>query len=225
MTTSGSTDFSLNARDIVNFALKQLRVKAPGADVSAEDMSDGIESLNFMLKTWQMAGPHLFRKTEGTLSLVANQASYSLSSAYRIVSARFKQSGREIPMEVLTNEEYQDLPLKTTTGIPTTYYFDAQRAGGTLYVWPVLASVTDETIQYTYQRRFEDIDAPDNDLDIPQEWQETVGYSLAARMLTGYGHVDASIRQDIRGMAADLLAVARAADREPVIRFEPARRW
>lgn len=225
MSTSGSTDYSINARFLVNFALKQLRVKTAGEDVSAEDMSDGIESLNMMLKSWQTSGPNLFRKTVGSLTLTANTASYSLPLAYRVISARFRQNSRDLPMEVLTDEEYQDMPLKTTTGIPTTYYFDPQIGGGTLYIWPVLAAVSDETIQYTYQRRFEDIDSPDNDIDIPQEWIETVGYNLAARMLSGYGHLDPSLRNDIRDMATSLLKDAKDADRESVIRFEPERRW
>lgn len=218
MATSGSTDFNLTARQIVTFALKQLRVVGAGETPSAEDMSDGIEALNLMLKAWQMTMPNLWRQTEGTLTLTSATASYSLASAYRVISARFRQSGRDIPMALLTREEYQNLALKTSAGIPTQYYFDPQRASGTLYVWPVLATAAGETIQYTYQRRFEDIDDPANDIDVPQEALRTVGYALAEELLDSFGKDDATAARIIRKSASaknDL----RMADREDVVRF------
>lgn len=218
MATSGSTDFNLTAREIVTFALKQLREVGAGQTPSAEDMTDGIEALNLMLKAWQMTMPNLWRQTEGTLTLTSATASYSLTAAYRVISARFRQSGRDIPMALLTREEYQNLALKTSAGIPTQYYFDPQRASGTLYVWPVLATAAGETIQYTYQRRFEDIDDPANDLDVPQEALQTVGYALAEELLDSFGKNDATAARIIRKSTAAKNNL-KMADREDVVRF------
>ncbi len=218
MATSGSTDFNLTAREIVTFALKQLRMVGAGETPSAEDMTDGIEALNLMLKAWQMTMPNLWRQTEGTLTLTSATASYSLTAAYRVISARFRQSGRDIPMALLTREEYQNLALKTSSGIPTQYYFDPQRASGTLYVWPVLATAAGETIQYTYQRRFEDIDDPANDLDVPQEALQTVGYALAEELLDSFGKDDATAARIIRKSTAAKNNL-KMADREDVVRF------
>lgn len=220
MSTSGSTDYNLIAADVVRFALRKIRVIGRSESASAGDMEIGLQNLNLMLKTWQMSGPHLFRQTQGSLTPIANTASYALTTTrpYRIISARFKQSGREMPMEALTREEYFDLPLKTSTGIPTAYYFDPQRAAGTLYIWPVLGAVDTETIEYTYQRRIEDVDAKENDIDVPQEWMETVGYALAARLLFDFGKSD----RDLVAVSAMLVQQAKMADCEPVVRFEPA---
>lgn len=225
MATSGSTDYTLKANQVVGYALRKIGVIAPDEDASARDMATGIEELNLMLKTWQVSGPHLWRQTQGSLALVADTASYAMPSVVRIISARFRQSGRDLPMELLTREEYYDLPLKTSQGIPTSYYFDVQRAasGSTLYVWPVLASVSTETVEYTYQRRIEDVDAQTNDIDIPQEWLQTVGYNLAALLADTF-----QVRDDVAARVinrANLLKQeAMTFDREPVIRFEPVRR-
>ncbi len=219
MSTSGSSDWTLTARDVVTYALRKLRVVSVAETPAAEDMVVGLQSLNAMLKGWQMTGPHLWRETLGSLALTT-ASSFSVPTPYRIISARFRQSGRDLPMEVLTREEYLEIPLKTSTGIPTQYYFDVQRDGGTLYIWPVMASVSGETVEYSYQRRFEDVDDPDDDLDIPQEWLETVGYALAARLADDYGK-DAG---KIEARAAQFLALAQASSREPVYRFEVQRR-
>lgn len=220
MPTSGSTDYVLNARQVVTHALKILRVVAASETPSAEDMEDSIEALNLMLKSWQMTMPNLWRRAEGSVSLVSATASYVLASAYRIESARFRQNGRDLPMELLTRDEYQDMPLKTTLGIPTQYYFDPQRATGTLYVWPVLAAAAGETIQYTYQRRFEDIDSANDDIDIPQEYLQTVAYNLAENLLDIFGKDDATARR-VMLKAGSLRTEMQMADREDVVRFVP----
>lgn len=221
MATSGSTDFTLNAGEVITYAFRLLRMVTTGLPLSNESMATGITSLNLMLKGWQLTGPNLFRTTEGSVAITAATQTYSLPTVYRIVSARYRSvGGIDLPMELMTREEYFDLPRKDSAGTPTTYYFDPQAGQGTLYVWPVLASASTETIRYTYQRRFEDIDARTNDIDIPQEYLETVAYALADKLADVY----AKDVPKITARAQQLIAQAHTADREPVIRFEPVRR-
>lgn len=220
MATSGSIDFSLTAREIVVMALKKLGVFDPTAD----EVADGIEEMNVMLKGWQMMpqSPNLWRQTEGSVTLVASTASYTLSpKPFRVVDARYRNtSSQDLPMEELTREEYQSLPNKTSTGVPTCYYVDYQRASTVMYVWPLMAAVTTETIKYDYQRAYEDIDAPSNDVDIPSEYTDVVVYSLADRLQDQFGKSVPSVTR----RAEFLVAAASAADRESVIRFIPQRR-
>jgi len=220
MATSNSTNFNMTAQQVVTFALRKIGILNPRETARATDMATGIEDLNLMLKSWQVSGPNLWRMTEGSVALTSTTQYYSLSAAYRVIAARFVQNSIETPMELLTREEYYDLPSKATTGIPTQYYFDPQRGGGTLYIWPVLATAAGETIKYTYQRRFEDIDDKANDLDVPQEYLDLVGYNLAARLCDDYA-VDAQRAKQVIGRAAMLERDARDADREPVVRFMP----
>lgn len=219
MATSGSTDYTMTARQLVTFALRKCRIVATFASPSAEEMASGIEDLNLMLKGWQMSGPNLWRQTEGSVTLVADTASYALSPRpYRVIDARYRDTaGRDLPMEMLTRQEYYDMLLKTTQGIPTQWYFDPQRDAGTLYVWPVLSAATTETIRFTYQRRFEDIDSPDDNIDIAQEYLDVVGYALADRLCDTFGVDDPKIGK----RAAYLMAQAASADREDVYRFVP----
>lgn len=221
MATSGSIDFSLTAREVITHALRMIGVAAVFEDASGEDASIAMRQLNLMLKGWQNAGPHIFRQTEGSATLVTSTASYALSPRpYRVLDARYRDAnGRDLPMLELTRQEYYDLPLKTSTGVPTTYYFDHQRAAGTLYVWPVPASVTTETIRYTYQRVFEDIDDLANEIDVPSEHLDLVTYALADRLMDLYGKDNGRITQ----RAMMLERNARDMDREAVIRMVPGR--
>lgn len=219
MATSGSIDYSLTARGLCTYALKKIRVVAAGETPSAEDMADALEELNVMLKGWQLSGPNLWRQTFGSVALVAATSTYTLSpKPFRVIECRYRNtSGIDLPMMELNRQDYVDLPQKTSTGTPTQFYVDYQRAATTLYVWPVPSFVTTETVQYTYQRAFEDLDSLNNDIDIPSEYLDVIGYALADRLQETFG-------KEVRGVtqrAAFLMAMASSADREGTVRFAP----
>lgn len=219
MATSGSIAFTLNAREVCTYALEELRVVGEGLDADAGDIAKVLRRLNLMLKSWQVTGPNLWRQTDGTVSLVASTAAYTLTPRpFRVIEARYRSaSGVDIPMFDLTRDEYMETPLKTSSGVPTNFYVDYQRSSAVMYVWPVPASVTTETIRFTYQRTPEDIASLDNDLDIPQEYLELVGGSLAVRCFSLFGKSDNKLEERVGGLMADFID----ADREQVVRFVP----
>lgn len=224
MATSGSSDFSLTARDIIVFALRKLRVIGAMEEPSADQAEDAMLDLNMMLKGWQKY-ESLWRMTEGSIALLPSTYSYALSPVpHRVISARYRNaSGNDLPMELLTREDYYDLPLKASTGAPTQYYVDYQRAVATLLLWQSLAAVTIETIQYTYLRKFEDIDSLNNEVDVRQEHLEVVGYNLAERLIDDYA-VPASTAARIPARAMELLGTALDEDREDFVQFVPGYR-
>lgn len=219
MATSGSTDYSVNARNIIKFAFRKLRVIASGEDPTAAQSADAVVELNLMLKAWQRY-ESLWRLTEGFITLVAADGDYTLSpQPHRVISARYRDAnGNDVPMTLLTREEYFDLPSKTMSGIPTQYYVDYQRGSTVFYTWPVISSVTTETVRYTYQRKFEDIDSLDNDLDVRQEWEEVVGYNLAVRLAENHGRVGEIVQRIIARAEAGLEEM-QDDDREDEVRF------
>jgi len=228
MATSGSTDWTLTARKVVNFALKKCGVLSAGGTAAPEDSDDVLEELNLLLKGMQKDGPFLFSvQVDGSESLVADQAAYPLiaNSPLRLLEVRYSDvNDREIPMTPLTRTQYFELPQKDVKGVPTQYWFDSDSQDLNLYVWPVLGNVTSETIEYTYQRKLEDIDSLDDNLDVPEEWLDTIGYRLARRIMISYG-VKGERAADIRAMDAELWQSAQDYDREPMITFMPESRY
>ena len=196
-------------------------ILASGEEPTASDAAYALEEMNTLLKLWQTSGPDLWRTSEGSLTLTAATAAFALNEdVFRVVSCRIRRNGIDTPMEPLVREEYFDMPLKTATGVPTQYYYDVERYGGTLYIWPVLATASGETISYTYQRRFYDVASLGQTLDVPQEYISVVAWALAAAISPAFGKDDTKFA----ATAARMLAEMQAADREPVIRFVPDRR-
>lgn len=222
MATSGSVDFAMSAREIITEAFQTAKILAAGETPTGDEMDDGERKLNLLLKTWS-AKEHLWIRAEGTQALTASTASYAITGARRMLSVRRRASSIDTPMNELSREEYYNLPTKSATGTPVSWYFDPQRATRTLYVWPTAtaAIAASTALHFTYLRVIEDIDALENDPDVPQEWLEALIYSLAARLALSYG---SDQLQNLTAIANGLAKDLAAQDQEPVsIYFQPGR--
>jgi len=223
MATSGVITFSKNAGETVTFALKLIgSLNAHDQTVNANDMADGLVMLNLMLKEWQTTGPNLWRAERGSVALVSDTATYTLSPRpVKVYSVRYRDtSGRDLPMHELTGEEYDEQPLKSSNGIPTNYWLDKGTTSTEITTWPVLKTATTQTLQYTYQRVVEDVTQATDDIDVPQEALPVVTYNLAARLLDVDGD-SSPTAQRIIARAEMMLRQYDAFDREQFVRFQP----
>jgi hypothetical protein len=66
------------AIDIVNAALRLLSETDADESTSATEAQDGLEALNYLVKSWQAQGLHLWTKTEGVLFLDVGKTDYLL---------------------------------------------------------------------------------------------------------------------------------------------------
>jgi hypothetical protein len=192
MAVSGSTDFAETAEQIITDALAELGVAEDEEPLQAVDLERGLRALNRMLKAWQADGVMAWTMTAGTLALVQGQASYAFGSGgdfttvpLDIGDMEINRGSNDLPMNRLSREEYRALPNKTTQGYPTQFYYDRQRTGGTLYVWPA-PDATAGTLKFTYRRIIMDMDAGANNIDLPQEWHDAIVYGLAYRLVGPY---------------------------------------
>lgn len=139
----------------------------------------------------------------------------------RVSAGRVKISnGNEIPMKVISRQEYQNLPIKKTEGHPTQLYYDPQLGNGILSMWSTFETVNDFVI-VTAQREIQDFNNLNDEPDLPVEWIEPIVYNLASRIALDYG-VDKVTRDDINAMAQGFLDTVMWWDQEAVsITFTP----
>lgn len=223
MTTSGSVDYSLVTNTIIEKAFHRLGVASEGEALTARMYEDGRSSLNLMVKAWS-AREHLWLRTEASVTLVASQAEYALATLFsqkpmRVTSVRRRitSGSLDTPLFELSRQEYFDLPNKATAAVPTSFYYDPQRATGTLYIWPTASTsvAAAQTLRVTYLRRIEDFDASNNDPDLPQEWLEALIWNLADNLEVEYPLNDPRRAAKIERMAAQTLAAIESFDTEP----------
>lgn len=226
MTTSGVTSLTLNAQQVITFALRKLGVVPIGQEADYNEVAACLLELNMMIKGWETTGPNLWRNTDGAIDLVANTPNYSLTAdnPLRIVEARYRYpDGHDLPLIRMSRIQYKNLPIKNSPGSPTQYYFDPQETSQIFYIWPVIQTVTTDQMVYTFQRRFQMVQSPNDSLDMTQECLNTVGYSLATNLLPNYG-IGGESAARIEKIAGMLQRQAKAFDRPAFVQFMPSYR-
>ena len=175
---------------LITDALLDIEAGTLGQNAHAEAMTHGVRHTNRLLKKWQGLGYFASAVTAQSVTLVAATAAHTLSPVrpFRILHAQYKSAaGIETPMIRMSRQEYDELPDKTVTGIPTQFMWDRQKESALFYVWPLKAAVTTETIEITYEREFEDIAADTDTVDLPVEGYDALVLSIAERLAPAYG--------------------------------------
>lgn len=180
MPTSGTTAFSMTAREIVIAALDENAILPLGETPTANELEKCILRLNGMLKSWQMSGVSWKQETE-TIATVAASATVALPAYVRGVNGvRFVEGAAfERQMQRFERDEYYRLPNKANAGKSTAYYVERDRDGLTLFVWPVPATVS--SLKVDIDRAMDTITDAGETVDIPEELQETLYANLAVR--------------------------------------------
>jgi hypothetical protein len=220
MAVSSSTDLKSTGTEFVTNARRLLGISAEEESLQSHELTTGLYFLSVMLKDWQSdpdLGTHL--ETEGSLTLSDSDGSYTFQAAgdFTTVPFEIKQirishdGGNEIEMTRISREDYYRLPSRTTEGFPTQWFYDRQRDGGTLYIWPEPDdSLYDLT--FTYRRRIMDMDAGTDNIDLPPEWEWAVVTNLAKTMIPIYARAGTPEAMQVVVDAETSLAKLKAFD-------------
>ena len=204
MTTSNSTSSNPVRDTIIKGALRLVNAYASTGQPAPEQMADALESLNMLLKSWQVEG-FLWLRQFATLTCVNGQAKYTLPGVETVYDSTGLQIARptritnptrrttanstDIPMgdtgRTISREEYSMLPNKASSGVPLLAYYDPQTEIGNLYLWPVPNSDTIQ-IKFTCDRPIQDMLSDTDTFDVPQEQVRRIKYALALEIAPEY---------------------------------------
>mgnify|MGYP003331710735 FL=1 len=208
MATSGSTNFSVTRDQLISGALRLCGVIAEGETATTEQINNGAEALNMLVKRLYADGMPLWAMKQYSVPLTSGTSAYNIgvgltvdtAKPLRIVQAfnHNTSSNLDIPMRIVTRDEYNRLGDKTTTGTPIQIFYEPLNTYGVLHLFPTPDSTaqTSQQITIVYQRPFEDFDASTDEPDFPQEWFEPLKYLLATR-LAGEYQTPLTVRQQL----------------------------
>ncbi len=224
MTVSTTTNFQMTTTQLIQRAFKRLGVAQEGEALTPAMYEDGLEEMNLLITEWN-AHPRLWIKEEGTLALVGDTPSYAITPrALRVQDCRYRNltSLIEVPMTEMSRQEYWDQPNKTTSpSVPVNFYYDPQVETGTLYLWPCpsTTTATQFDIRYDYIRLMAIMDATNNTLDMPFQWQQPLIWNLANNLETQYPVNDPRLAMKVTQRAAETYGALMQWDNEPAALF------
>ena len=214
MSTSGSTNFATSRDSLIAGALRIAGATAQGETPTATQVTEAAEALNMFVKALQADGMPLWaiKKYAVTLTATADytigvSATVNTPKPLKVIQAFLHNTTTEIdiPMRILTRQEYEQLGNKTSTGQPIQLFYEPLLTTGVLHLFPVpdTTSIANCTVKIIYQRPFEDFDVSTDEPDFPQEWYDAIKFGLADRLAPEYG-LALQERQDLRSRAKEL---------------------
>jgi len=201
MATSGSSNFATTRDEIIKFALLNVNAIGIGETPSSDQYTNAAFILNGITKHWQNDGMPLWAIKQTSFALTATAtynvgagATVNVNRPLKIYSAftRLTSDSTDMPVEVITRQEYEQLSNKSTTGIPIRLFYDergAANANGVITIWPVpdTTSISDRTMYINYQRPFDDFDATADEPDFPQSWYLALVWMLSWALAPQHG--------------------------------------
>jgi len=194
MSTSGSTNWSLNRDQVIKGALRKLAVLPAGATPTTSQVNDAAEALNAIVKVFQADGMPLWKISEYTWTLTSGTSVYSIGvgetldteKPLKVLQAFYTvNAGQNTPMRVENQYDFNNLPRTNVSGTPVILTYQPLNTTGVLSVWPTPSTSTTEITIY-YQSPFEDMDAATDTFDFPSEWIQPLIYNLAWSLAPEY---------------------------------------
>jgi len=163
MTTSGTTTFNLEIDKVIERAYR----RAGKSLRTGYDLEAARDNLNLLFSEWANRGYSLWKVQNHTQNLTASTNQYTApSNADDILEMVFRNGSTDTSMTKISRSEYQNIPNKSSEGIPTQFYVQRNLANVqiTTYLTP---ETTDTQINYWYVQRIEDVGKYTNTADAP----------------------------------------------------------
>jgi len=166
--------------------------------MTAEDGAYALRVLNRMVQKWSTEELSIYTVNRDSYNLVAGTQSYTLGvggtfnaprPARIQMAAVLINSTRpiEIPLQIVTDEEWRDIAVKTTPStFPTKMWITGNVPLNTLYFWPVPQDSTVDVILYSWGRVNEFASLNDT-VVLPLGYEEALVTNLAVALSNSYG--------------------------------------
>lgn len=138
MTTSASTDFSVNRDDLIKASLRVLSVIDANETPEASIIQNAAQAMNMMMKLWSAEGAQMTIQKRATVFMQNSKTSYSLGPTGN--HATHSYSTTTIKVAAAASATIVD--FTTTTGMTAGDYIGVILTSGNVH-WTTIASVTD----------------------------------------------------------------------------------
>jgi hypothetical protein len=208
----------MNSGDLINSSLRLIGALASGEVPTSNEQADGLTILNQMIDAWNAERLNIFTITIGTFPLVILQQVYTLGPGgnfnvtrparvdrISIISLNNPAQPLELPMTLLTDEQWRDIPVKNvSSALPLKVYDDGAYPLRNLSLWPIPSATANIAIYgWTALTAFPDTVT---DEEFPPGYFEALRYNLAMRMAPEFG---LPLRPEVAAMAMSSKAIIK----------------
>ena len=224
MATSGTAAFNPDIAEICEEAFERCGLEMR----SGYDLRTARRSLNIMSAEWSNRVLNLWTVAEGTLSITAGTATYTLPSdtidlLEHVIRTGSGSTQSDQSLTRISGSTYATLTSKNSEGKPVQIYVDRQ-ATPTVTLWPVPDSASTYTLVYWRIRRIEDVGAAaSNTYDAPSRFIPPLVAGLAYQIALKRPEVDLNRVALLKAAYEEQFTLAADEDRSKAsVQFVPS---
>lgn len=215
----------MTANEIVKAALRKINVYASGETPETVDLTDGLQALQVMLRSWAGRNLLVFHTTKESLALISGTAVYTwgVGASYSINSAPpnlvtggyvVDSGGGSHNLDIITSSRYNKISNKSLASRPFCASVDYTYPVASITFYPVPVDV--ETTYLECVKPFTEtssFDTGESVLAFPPRYEEAIIYNLAIRLGPEYGKEVSELVLVIARDAMNSIAQFNAASR------------
>ena len=174
MPTSGTFNFNPTFDEILQDAAGMVG----GGPILADELLSAKRGLDILMTRIQNRNVLLHKIVTTTIPCSVGQGAYTLpASILDVHTINHRINNVELTLDRESFQTWSERTSKSSTGRPTTYWFDRGRDTGTINLWPVPSQAGDLVI--TAQRLTEDTLRAFDNVDVPRRFIPAITYGLA----------------------------------------------
>ncbi len=190
---------SLTAGQLIAASLRIIGVLASGEDPGATEQSEALVALNDMIDGWSNENLLIPAKVREVFPLVINQQTYTMGIGGNFNTTRPQKIENcliqlatnspvlEIPMMILTKDEFAAIIIKTLTStFPLYMYPDGNFPLDNLNFWPIPDTSVNSVVLYSW-KPLVDLATITTSIILPPGYQRALKYGLAVELADEYG--------------------------------------
>lgn len=213
MALSNSINYTTTRDDIIKRALRIVGALGQGETPPAQAVTEASQALNDITKEWQADGMQLWKRAHNamsgtisagvsiTLGPTGTSSNVTGEAPLKILDAWYRNTTTsvDVPLNLITKNEYDKLPNKGVQGTPTQLYYDFLRSKsssvgsgnsqGVLYLYPAMSStfIAANTIYISGVYPLYDFDSSSDQPDVPDYLVNALVWGLADQLAYEYG--------------------------------------
>jgi hypothetical protein len=208
----------ITAGDLVENSLRLIGVIATGETMTADELNDGLSSLNDLLEIWSTQNLAVYGSADVTFNTVASTAAYTIGPTGAWVTDRPVRindapycvvSGISFPIRMIGQEEYDLIAYKTQPGqIIENMLYVNDSPNGRITLWPVPNAIVPITLNI--DRVLTQVASTATVLTFPPGYLLAMRYALGILLAPDYGR---AIPGEIQAVAQSSFAAIKRANK------------
>lgn len=205
--------------DLVTSALRKSGAIGAGETPEADEAADAIETINQMLSSWSNFASNVYARVLENFTLTGNDGEYSIGSGgnfnttrpIKILAAYIRSSTIDYGVEVVTDEDFAGISLKSQAGMPEYLNYDNGFATGTIKIWPVPDQAY--SLYLLSEKPLSSLTLAGT-VSLPPGWEQAIIYNASILLAPEYG-------LPVSAEVAEIAAQSKSSIMKAILRNRP----